>query len=185
MTGPTTGFALEDRDGTPLLAITVPGVVVRLFAVAPIAIAVAALHRVAPPDTPWWPSVLLVLLAALSAGLPDSGAGLATLAGLVAWWLTAVREPEVWWGLLVAGCALVFHATLAHAAAGPSGCAPTGVAVLRMARRCGGVLAATAGLAALVEATEEWGEPPVLVVGVTLALVGVLPWLAARRSEQG
>ncbi|WP_183098520.1 hypothetical protein [Nocardioides pelophilus] len=172
-----TGFALEDRDGTQLLTITVPGIVVRLSAVAPIAIAVGALHRVAP-DALWWPSVLLVLLAVLSAELPDSGAGLVTLGGLAAWWLIAVPEPEVWWGLLVACCALVFHAALAHAAAGPSGCAPTWLAVLRLARRCGGVLVATTGLAAVVEAAAEWGEPPMLVVGLTLALVGVLPWLA-------
>lgn len=178
-----TGFSLEDRDGTPLLTITVPGVVVRLFAVAPIAVAVGALHRVAP-DALWWPSALLVLLAVLSAELPDSGAGLVTLAGLAAWWLVAVPEPEVWWGLLVACCALVFHAALAHAAAGPSGCTPTWVAGLRLARRCAGVLVATAGLAALVAAADEGGEPPALVVGLTLALVGVLPWLAARRPDR-
>lgn len=178
-----TGIAVEDREGTPLLTITVPRVVVRLFAVAPVAIAVGVLHRVAP-DALWWPSALLVLLAVLSAELPDSGAGLVALAGLVAWWLIAVREPEVWWGLIVACCALAFHATLAHAAAGPSGCTPAWVAVLRLARRCGAVLVATAGLAALVAAAGEWGEPPTLVVGLTLALVGALPWLATRRTDR-
>jgi len=180
-TSPVTGFVLTDRDGTQLLTITVPGIVVRLLTVAPVAIAVGALHRVAP-DTLWWPSVLLVLMAVVSAALPDTGAGLVTLAGLAAWWLIAVRESEVWWGLLVACCGLVFHAALAHAAAGPPGCTPTWSAVVRLARRCGGVLLVTAGLAVVVEVAEEWGDPPTLVVGLTLALVGALPWLAASRS---
>jgi hypothetical protein len=179
-TGPVTGFVLEDRDGTQLLTITVPGIVVRLMTVAPVVIAVGALHRVAP-DVPWWPSVLLVLMAVVSASLPDTGAGLVTLGGLVAWWLISVEESAVWWGLLVACCGLVFHVALAHAAAGPPGCTPTWPAVGRLARRCAGVLLATVGLAVVVEAAEEWGEPPTLVVVLTLALVGALPWLAARR----
>ena len=124
-----------------------------------------------------------MLLAAVSAALPDSAAGLLTLGGMVAWWLVAVEEPAVWWALLVAGCGLMFHATLAHAAAGPAGCTPTWAVVGRLARRCAAVLLVTAGLALVVEVAEEWGEPPALAVGVTLALVGALPWHAARRNH--
>jgi len=189
-----TGFVLEDRDGTRLLTITVPGIVVRVLTVAPVAIAVGAVHRVAPDDTPWWPSLLLVLLAVVSAELPDSGVGLFTLGGLVAWWLIAVPASAVWWGLLVACCGLVFHAALAHAAAGPRGATPTWAVVARLAQRCAVVLLVTGGLAVVVEVAEEWGEPPALLVGITLTLVGALPWLAAqgarrrsrtRRAEDG
>jgi len=176
-----TGFVLEDRDGTRLLTITIPGIVVRVLTVAPVAIAVGAVHRVAP-DTPWWPSLLLVLLAVVSAELPDSGVGLFTLGGLGAWWLIAVPASAVWWGLLVACCGLVFHAALAHAAAGPQGATPTWAVVARLAQRCAVVLLVTGGLAVVVEVAEEWGEPPALLVGITLALVGALPWLAARRT---
>lgn len=177
-----TGFVLEDRDGTRLLTITLPGIVLRLVAVAPVVTAVAAVHVVAP-DAPWWPSALLVLLALASTLLPDSGAGLMTLGGTVAWWLVAVEEPAVWWALLVATCGLMFHAALAHAAAGPPGCTPTWAAVGRLTLRCSVVLLMTTGLALVVEIAEEWGEPPALVVGVTLALAGALPWYAARRAR--
>lgn len=177
-----TGFVVEDRDGTRLLTITVPGVLVRTLTVAPVVVAVGAVHAAAP-GTPWWPSGLVVLLAVAAAMLPDSGAGLMTLGGLVAWWLVAVQEPAVWWSLLVAGCGLVFHATLAHSAAGPPGCTPTWTVVRRLAGRCAAVLLVTTGLALVVEVAEEWGEPPALAVGLALALVGALPWYAARRSH--
>ncbi len=177
---PLTGFVLEDRDGTPLLTITVPGIVVRILVVAPVVLALWALHRAAP-GTPWWPSLLVALLAVISTEVPDSAAGMVTLGGLVAWWLVSVPEPAVWWGLLVACCGLVFHVTLAHAAAGPPGCRPTRAAVAQLAGRCSVVLLVTAGLATVVEVAEEWGEPPAAIVGITLALVGALPWLAARR----
>lgn len=177
--GPLTGFVLEDRDGTQLLTITIPGVVVRALTIAPVAVAIAVLHRLAP-DALWWPSLAVLLLAVGSAALPDSAAGLATLGGLVAWWLVAVPEPGVWSAFVVAACGLVFHVALAHAAAGPPGCGPTLAVVGRLAARCTGVLLATGGVAAVVTAAEDWGEPPALVVGFTLALVGALPWFAAR-----
>lgn len=176
------GFVLQDRDGTRLLTITVPGMVVRVLTIAPVVVALGCLHAVAP-GAPWWPSLVLVLFAVLSAEVPDSTAGLITLGGLVAWWLVAVEEPAVWWGLVVSCCCLVFHTALAHAAAGPQGCSPTWPVVGRLAGRCAVVLLVTAGLALVVEVAEEGGEPPALLVGVTLALVGALPWLAARRSQ--
>jgi hypothetical protein len=133
-------------------------------------------------DALWWPSLALLVLAVGSAGLPDSGVGLVTLGGLAGWWLVAVPEPTVWPALVVSCCGLVFHVALAHAAAGPTGFAPTRTAVRRLAVRCGAVLLVTGGVAAVAEAAEEWGEPPALVVGLTLALVGALPWLYIRRS---
>ncbi|MDZ5622976.1 hypothetical protein [Nocardioides bizhenqiangii] len=178
---PVTGFVLEDRDGTQLLTLTIPGIVVRVLTVAPIAVALAELHRVAP-DVSWWPSFALLVLAVGSAGLPDSGVGLVTLGGLVAWWLVAVQQPATWSALVVGCCGLVFHVALAHAAAGPPGFAPTRAVVGRLALRCAGVLLATGGVAAVVEVAEEGGEPPVVVVAITLALVGALPWVAVRRS---
>lgn len=179
MNSPVTGFVLQDRDGTPLLTLSIPGIVVRLLTVAPVVIALVVLHAI-EPDAVWWPSLALVVLAIGSALLPDSSVGLATLGGLVAWWLVAVPEPDVWWALLVSCCGLVFHVALAHAAAGPSGFGPTRAVVGRLAMRCGGVLLVTTGVAAVVEVAEEWGEPPAVVVGITLALVGALPWLAVR-----
>ena len=176
------GWVLEDRDGNRLLTLTVPGIVLRLLTVAPIVVAMAVVHEVAP-DTPWWPSVLLVVLAVASAELPDSGVGLMTLGGAGAWWLVAVQEPEVWWGLLVAACLLTFHVALAHAAAGPAGCAPTWGVVRRLGGRCSAVLLVAAGLALVVEVAEDGGEPPAVVVGVTLALVGALPWYAATHRR--
>lgn len=184
MSSPVTGFVVEDRDGTPLLTLTVPGIVVRLVTVVPVAVALTALH-LAAPDAEWWPSVTLLVLAVASAELPDSGVGLVTLGGLVAWWLIAVPEPATWWALVVSCCGLVFHVALAHAAAGPAGAGPTRAVVGRLAMRCTAVLLFTAGVAAVVEVAEEWGEPPALVVGITLALVGALPWLAVRRGNQG
>jgi hypothetical protein len=181
MSTPLTGFVLEDRDGTRLLTITVPGIVVRILTVAPVVVALGALHHVAPGTT-WWPSLVVLLLAAVSAEVPYSGAGMVALGGLVAWWLISVHEPAVWWGLLVACCGLGFHSALAHAAAGPSGCTPTWPVVRQLAGRSSVVLLVTAGLAAVVEVAEEWGEPPALLVGLTLALVGALPWLAARHT---
>jgi len=175
------GFVLQDRDGTELLTVTVPGAVVRLLTIAPVLVALGALHRLAP-DTPWWPSSMIVLLAVVAAAVPDSAVGLLTLGGLVAWWFISVDVATPWWGLLVAGCGLTFHAALAHAAAGPPGCTPSWAAVGRLARRCAVVLAVTAALALVVEVAEEGGEPPALIVGVTLALVAALPWYAARRS---
>ena len=181
---PVTGFVLEDRDGTPLLTLTVPGVVVRLLAVTPIVVAIAVLHRVAP-DVHWWPSLALVVLAIGSAGLPDSILGLVTLGGLAAWWLVAVQDPAVPGTLVVAGCGLVFHVALAHAAAGPSGFGPTRAAVRRLTARCAALLLFTGGVAAVVEVADEWDDSPALVVAATLALVGTLPWLAARRHRPG
>jgi|GEM_PF-6887567 len=177
-----TGFVLEDRDGTRLLTITIPGIVVRLLTVLPVGVALVALHLVAP-GTPWWPSLMVLLLAVISAALPDSGTGLVTLAGLVSWWLLAVPEDTIWWALLVASCSLVFHAALAHAAAGPPGATPTWAVVGQLARRCAVVLLVTAGLAVVVETAAEWGEPPAVLVAITLGLIGVLPWLAARRTR--
>ncbi|RHW27954.1 hypothetical protein D0Z08_06625 [Nocardioides immobilis] len=176
-----TGFVVEDRDGTRLLTITIPGIVVRILTIVPVVTALGVLHLVAP-ETPWWPSLVLVLLAVISAEVPDSGAGLVTLAGLVSWWLLAVPEDTVWWALLVATCGLVFHVALAHAAAGPPGATPTWAVVRQLAGRCGLVLLVTTGLAVVVEVAEEWGEPPAVLVGITLALIGILPWLAARRT---
>ncbi len=177
-----TGFVLEDRDSTRLLIITIPGIVLRVVTISPVVTSVAAVHVVAP-GAPWWPSALLVLLALVSTAVPDSAAGLMTLGAMVAWWLIAAEDPTVWWGLLVAACGLMFHAALAHAAAGPTGCTPSWAAVGRLARRCSAVLLVTAGLALVVEVAEEGGEPPALVVGVTLALVGALPWYAASRAR--
>ncbi|KAA1425609.1 hypothetical protein [Nocardioides antri] len=175
-----TGFVVEDRSGARLLTITVPGVVVRLLTVVPVAVAVLAVHRVAP-GTPWWPSVLVVLLAVVAAEVPDSGAGLVTLGGLVGWWLVAVPEPSAGWTFVVACCGLVFHLALAHAAAGPRGCAPSAAVVGRLAARCGGLLAVTGAVAVVAAAAEEWGEPPVVLVALTLALAGALPWLVVWR----
>jgi hypothetical protein len=179
---PVTGFVVEDRDGTELLTLTIPGLVVRLLTVAPVATALAVLYAIAP-GAAWWPSAAVLLLAVLSAELPDSGAGLATLGGLVGWWLVAVPEPAVWWALVISGCCLVFHVVLAHAAAGPSGAGPTRAVVGRLTMRCAVVLVLTAGVAAVVEVAEEWGEPPALAVGITLALAGALPWFAAPRGR--
>ena len=180
---PVTGFVLEDRDGTQLLTLTIPGIAVRVLTVVPIAVALAELHRVAP-DALWWPSFALLVLAVGSAGLPDSSVGLVALGGLVAWWLVAVPEATPWSALVVSCCGLVFHVALAHAAAGPTGFGPTWAVVGRLATRCVAVLLATSGLAAVVVVAEEGGEPPAVVVGITLALVGALPWLAVRRSDQ-
>ncbi len=179
--GPVTGVVLQDRGGTPLVTLTVPGIVVRLVAVGTIAVALAVLHRVAP-EIPWWPSLATLVLAVGSAAMPDSAVGLVTLGALAAWWLVAVDEPAVWWALVVACCCLVFHVALAHAAAGPSGFGSTRAVVRRLATRCGAVLLVTAGVAAVAGVAKEWGEPPALVVGITLALVGAAPWFAARRG---
>ncbi|KAA1418611.1 hypothetical protein F0U44_08920 [Nocardioides humilatus] len=178
----TTAFLVEDRDGTRLLTLTVPGIVVRLLTVLPVLVALAALHRIAP-GAAWWPSAILAAMAAVSAEVPDSGAGLVTLGGLVAWWLLATDQAGTGWALLVAACGLVFHVALAHAAAGPPGCAPTTAVVARLAVRCAVVLLVTAAIALVVEVAEEWGEPPTLIVGGTLAIVGALPWLAVRSRS--
>lgn len=181
-TSGVTGLVLEDRSGTRLLTITVPGAVGRLLTIAPVVVALLALHHLAP-GTPWWPSVLVALLAVVAAELPDSGVGLFALGGLVAWWLTAVRDPTTGWAFLMACCGVVFHLALAHAAAGPPGCVPSRAVAARLAMRCGWLLLATGALALVVEGAEDWREPPTLVVGVTLALAGALPWLAARRTR--
>lgn len=178
---PVTGLVLADRTGAPLVALTVPGVVTRLATVAPIAVALAVLHRLAS-DPPWWPSLAVLGLATAAAAFPDSAVGLATLGGLVAWWLVAVEEPAVWWAVLVSGCALVFHVALGHAAAAPAGASPSRGVVGRLAARCGGLLLITVAVAAFAEGANGWGEPPVLAVGLTLALVGALPWLARRSG---
>lgn len=176
-----TGFVLEDRDGTPLLTLTIPGIALRVLTVAPVALTLGALHLVAP-DTPWWPSLLILLMAVVAAELPDSAVGMVTLGTLVLWWLVAAGEPAIWWALLVSACGLVFHAALAHASAGPPGATPTLATVTALSGRCGVVLLVTAGIALVVDVAEEWGEPPAVTVAVTLALVGALPWWAARRS---
>lgn len=181
MSAPLSGFVLEDRAGARLLTITIPGIVVRLLTVGPVVVALGALHAVAP-GAAWWPSALLALGAVVAAALPDSGVGLVTLGGLAAWWLLSVPAGEVWWALLVSWCGLLFHTALAHAAAGPPGATPTRTVVARLAQRCGVLVLVTAGIASVVEVVEEWGEPPALLVGITLALVGALPWLAARRA---
>lgn len=180
MSSSVTGLVVEDRSGARLLTITVPGGVVRLLAVVPVAVAVLAVHRAAP-GTPWWPSVLVVLLAMVAVAIPDSGAGLVALAALVGWWLVAVPDPSARSAYLVAGCGLVFHLALAHAAAGPRGCAPSAAVVGRLAARCGWLLAVTGAVALVTGVGEEWGEPPAIVVALTLALAGALPWLAAAR----
>ncbi|WP_183095923.1 hypothetical protein [Nocardioides stalactiti] len=180
MSAPVTGLVVTDRDGSRLLTLTLPGLVTRLCVVLPVFLALVVVDRLAP-EAPWWPPLVLVVLAAAAAELPDTSVGLVTLGGLVAWWLHAVTGPSEWWALLVAGCGLAFHTALAHAAAGPPGCTPTWAVVRRLAARCTGVLLVTGALALVVEIAEEGGEPPLLVVGLALALVAALPW-AVRRG---
>ena len=126
--------------------------------------------------------MLVLLLAVASAELPDSGAGLLALGGMVAWWLVAVQQPAVWWG--AAGRRLradVPRGTRARRCGSPGLHAHLG-----RGRSAGPALRSGAAghgrLALVVEVAEEGGEPPALIVGVTLALVAALPWYASRRS---
>lgn len=176
----TPALSLEDAAGRRLLTVTLTRVAVAAAVLVPAVVAIAVTWRLSV-DLAWWPVPLLVVLLAVAAALPDSGIPAFFLAGLGAWWLAAVREPPVSATLAVAACLLGFHVAIAHAAAGPPGCEPSGAVVRSLLGRTAGVLVITAGLAVIALLVDDVSGAPPVLVAVTLVAVAALPWLVSTR----
>jgi hypothetical protein len=174
------GVVLLDREGRRLGVITLTGLVTALSIVVPIGL-VAVLVLALAPGGPWWPAVVVTVLALLTAAAPDSGFGFVTLVATSAWWLLALDEDALGWSLPAAACLLAFHLATAHAAAGPEGRSVDPAVVRRLAASAAAVLAGVAGLWLGALAVVGRADVPAVLSAAALLAVGALPWLADRR----
>ncbi len=142
-------------------------------------LAVVAAVATAAPDGPWWPAVVVGLLALGAAELPDSPAPLLTLGVAAAWWVAVVPDPTAGPVLVVAVAFLGFHTTTAYAALGPPGRAADRRVVRGVVTRTTPIGAATLAVGVLAGAARVDVVPGAVVVAL-LALAG-LAWLTTRQ----
>ncbi|WP_182377214.1 hypothetical protein [Nocardioides sp. WS12] len=180
----TSGLTFRDRQGHRIGTLSVANVLAWLAIVAPIVIA-AQVIRTAAPASPWWPAVVLVLLAVATADLPDSMFPLSTVLATAGWWIATVEDVRLGPTVVVALSLLVFHVAAGHAALGPPG-RDDDAAVLRgVVARIAQVGALTVVLAAVAGVTTGRVDVPPVVLGLALISTGALPWLAGRWKRFG
>lgn len=172
-------IAVTDRLGHTIAVLT--GSRLAVAAVALVAVGVmSASIGLAAPGTPIWPALLLLSMALLVLADSDSHLGLTVVLAYGVWWLLAV--PPSWEAALLAlpasAAMLAFHLALAHEAAGPGGVPSPHTQLGSLASGAAIVMAATAVLAGLVAlAVDRWATPAYLV-GIAVALLALVPWLA-------
>lgn len=178
-------LAVRDRRGR-LLSVVTGGQAVAWVAELGSLVALVTVGAVVASPSLRWPSVLVVILGSLAMVLPDSEAGLLTLLGFGGWWLVAERSAS-WVAVFVAAVAgLVFHLSLAHAAAAPSGARTQPAVMVSSVLRAGLVALATGITVATVAGLERSGErAPAFMIGAALVLVGLIPWAASLRGHRG
>ena len=177
-------LAILDRTGRVLSLLSAGRAVLWLAQIGSLVTMVTVGAVVARPSMVW-PVALIVVAGSAAMVLPDSEAGLITLLGFGAWWLAA-DGPASWTGVLVVALTgLVFHLSLAHAAATPSGALTEAAVVRAMVVDAGMVAAATGGAVAAGAWLESAGvRAPAFLIGVALVLVGLLPWIASLRGDR-
>lgn len=180
------GLRFRDRQGRRIGTLSVANVLAWLAIVVPIVVA-AEVTRGAAPTSPWWPAVVLVLLAIATAELPDSMCPLSTVLVAAGWWIAAVDDVRLGPTLVVALALLAFHVAAAHTATGPPGRDDDSAVLRGVVARTAQVGALTIVLAALAGVTTGRVDTPPSALGLALLAVGALPWLAGRwrRSAAG
>ena len=177
-----TSITVQDRRGHRWVVLTPSTLAVVALTSASIAAAVACLLRT-DHRGPAWLALVVVFMAMVALVLPDGWAGLATLSTYGIWWLFAVQEPTTPWALPAAFSLLTFHVALAHHASGPAGIT-VGRATLLTACRDGALVAGfTALVAAVVVIGHDLVSTAPSVVGLTLLLIVLVPWIASRATR--
>lgn len=171
-------IAVTDRLGHTVAVLTGSRLAVAGALVGGVLLMSAAIV-LASPGTPVWPGLLLLSGALLALADSDSHLGLVLLLFHGVWWLLAVppSAAAAGWALLAAAGALVVHLALAHEAGGPGGVAAPHTVLGSLISGGTAVLAATGMVAVLVALAEDRWQTPAWLVGVTVALLAVLPWL--------
>lgn len=173
----STGLTFRDRQGRRIGTLSAPNVLAWLAIVVPILVVVERTLASAP-SAPWWPAVLVVLLAVGSADLPDSMFALTTVVLAVGWWVVTVDRITLGSTVVVALALLVFHVAVGHAALGPPGRADDRAVLRGVVGRTALVGALTVGLAAVAAATTGRVDVPTGVLVLALLATGALPWFA-------
>lgn len=172
-------LAVTDRLGHTVAVVTGSRLAVVGATVAAVVLMSGAV-MVAAPGTPVWPGLIVLSFALLALADSDSHLGLVLLLFYGVWWLLAV--PPSWsaalWALLAATGALVLHLALAHEAAGPGGVTAPHTALGSLWSGATIVLLATALVAGLVALAADRWHTPAWLVGLAVALLAVVPWLA-------
>jgi hypothetical protein len=175
----TSGLTFRDRQGRRIGTLSVANVLAWLAIVAPVVIA-AQVIRAAAPTSPWWPAVVLVLLAVATADLPDSMFALSTVLGTAGWWIAVVEDVRLGPTVVVALALLVFHVAAGHAALGPPGRDDDRAVLRGVVARIAQVGALTVVLAAVAGVATGRVDVPPVALGIALLATGALPWLAGR-----
>ena len=160
------------------------GLALRLLALVSPLVAVACTWIAAGRTVPLVAVVVLVL-AARCASVPDSNAGLAVVLVVCLHWLTAVHDPVTPWALAVAAALATFHTSLAAATVAPPAAMWTRAMRRRWLRRFGGAAGASAGTWVAVRAIHDRrpGGDVALVVAALVVLALAASW--ARRAAAG
>ena len=180
----TSGVTFRDRQGHRIGTLSVANVLAWLAIVVPI-IVVAEVTRASAPTSPWWPALVLVLLAIASAELPDSMFPLTTVLASAGWWIAVVEQVRLGPTLVVALGLLVFHVAAGHAALGPQGRDDDGAVLRGVVTRTAAVGALTVVLGAVADVTTGRVDVPPAGLGLALLAAGALPWLAGRWKRSG
>lgn len=182
MSAGTTRLAVVDRVGRTVLMITGTRVAVFLAVVGSVLVLIGSIGSAAP-GSPAWPGLVLAAVALLALLFPDGQSGLVALLGYGGWWIVAVDGAPLVPAFVASVAGLVLHIALAHASAGPGGAATEPATALSLLGAGLTVVAGTAALALVVAGVRGSFETPAVAVGVTLALLALLPWLAAARPS--
>jgi hypothetical protein len=128
--------------------------------------------------------VLIVALAIASVVWPDSHAATAVEAIVVLQWLASTDDTTTAWAIPVALCLFVFHVVIALMALTPISTTIARSILLRWARRCAWIVAATVGMWVVVFAMAERrarGNAALTAVGFVV-LAGLV---VMTRQEDG
>lgn len=173
-------LVLLDREGRRLVTLGWAPLLRRAAIIGPVVVVLVTVAQVAP-ERPWWPAPALVLFAVVTAELPDSGIGLATVGGAGAWWAVAATDAPLAGSLLVAVALLACHLATAHAAAGPPGRVAEPATWLRLLGTALPLVAATVAVFAVSLAADGRVVVPTVALAAALLAAAALPWLAVRR----
>ena len=174
------GISIEDRRGRRWFVITPSRLAVVALVLGSVGVAIGSLLLTGPRG-PTWPALVIALLALIALLLPDSEAAMAAMMAYGAWWFSAVGDVTTPWAVPAAVALLVFHAAVAHAAAGPAGIATDRTTARAWWRACLLASAPTVLVFGVVTLARDAASTPPAIVGLTLLLVMLLLVLASRR----
>ncbi len=166
-------WTISDSVGLDWLTVTPSRAVVRVMILAPAVLAIVA-QQFAAPSSPMWPAIFVLPLAAYSARSPDSVAAAFFITAYAVWWLMSDSDETSLWCLIAALSVLVFHASVAFAAAGPRGQVSDRASVMRWLRDTGAVAMATWGTWLVVAGLHDSTQSSEVLVGLALFLVAGL-----------